>query len=175
MTSPGVGFSNFLCNLSTLAIFVLFMLFLELAHMIKAAVGVICSDDGNSYSRPHSGSRYLSLLDKRHPVVLFERRMSRLESVDCCAVCICEFEQGEEIRELRCKHAFHKDCLDRWLDRSCAAYPTCPLCRSLVLPEDTMMDDCRSLQEYFYGEDDFGFMFLSSYGGNLHRLWATYT
>ncbi|KAF8377256.1 hypothetical protein HHK36_030631 [Tetracentron sinense] len=41
--------------------------------------------------------------------------------------------QGEKIREVQyCKHIFHKDCLDKWLQHDSA---TCPLCRSTMLPE----------------------------------------
>ncbi|KAG6651252.1 hypothetical protein CIPAW_06G097500 [Carya illinoinensis] len=43
-----------------------------------------------------------------------------------CAVCLCKIEEGEEIRELRCDHIFHRVCLDRWLGYNRA---TCPLCR----------------------------------------------
>lgn len=52
-----------------------------------------------------------------------------------CAVCLSEFEEDEEIRKLKCKHIFHKDCLDRWLQH-CSA--TCPLCRNKVLPDDVV-------------------------------------
>ncbi|KAF8407895.1 hypothetical protein HHK36_007033 [Tetracentron sinense] len=43
-----------------------------------------------------------------------------------CAVCLCRIEEGEEIRELRCDHIFHRVCLDRWLGYG---HATCPLCR----------------------------------------------
>ncbi|XP_041014197.1 RING-H2 finger protein ATL14-like [Juglans microcarpa x Juglans regia] len=43
-----------------------------------------------------------------------------------CAVCLCKIEEGEEIRELRCDHIFHRICLDRWLGYNRV---TCPLCR----------------------------------------------
>ncbi|CAL9121204.1 unnamed protein product, partial [Musa textilis] len=46
-----------------------------------------------------------------------------------CAVCQCRFDVAELRRLLpRCKHAFHVDCVDRWL----AAHSTCPLCRCKV-------------------------------------------
>lgn len=52
-----------------------------------------------------------------------------LEDVDC-AVCLCKMgEGGKEIRVLRCDHAFHRDCLDRWLGFKNAI---CPLCRQSV-------------------------------------------
>jgi hypothetical protein len=48
-----------------------------------------------------------------------------------CAVCLCRIEEGEEIRELRCDHLFHRVCLDRWLGHKRV---TCPLCRRSLLP-----------------------------------------
>ncbi|CAN0877058.1 E3 ubiquitin-protein ligase RHA2B [Linum grandiflorum] len=44
-----------------------------------------------------------------------------------CVVCLCELSQGELVRELDCRHVFHKGCLDGWL-RRCNF--TCPICRS---------------------------------------------
>ncbi|CAI0456058.1 unnamed protein product [Linum tenue] len=44
-----------------------------------------------------------------------------------CAVCLSKVEQGDEIRELPCRHLFHKVCLDRWCQSRRQA--TCPLCR----------------------------------------------
>ncbi|XP_059644899.1 E3 ubiquitin-protein ligase RHA2A-like [Cornus florida] len=43
-----------------------------------------------------------------------------------CAVCLCEIEEGDEIRELKCAHLFHRVCLDRWVEYR---HITCPLCR----------------------------------------------
>jgi len=48
-----------------------------------------------------------------------------------CAVCLVEFEEGEELRKLPCGHKFHAPCVDRWLLRS----SKCPLCmREVALP-----------------------------------------
>ncbi|KAL5826155.1 hypothetical protein ACOSQ4_017952 [Xanthoceras sorbifolium] len=47
------------------------------------------------------------------------------EAVEC-AVCLNTIEEGEEIRELRCAHLFHSECLDRWVRYK---HVTCPLCR----------------------------------------------
>lgn len=53
---------------------------------------------------------------------------------ESCAVCLYEFEGGDEIRWLRnCKHIFHRTCLDRWMDHD---QKTCPLCRTQFVPED---------------------------------------
>ncbi|KAG9133529.1 hypothetical protein Leryth_019438 [Lithospermum erythrorhizon] len=47
-----------------------------------------------------------------------------------CSVCLCEIEEGDEVRELSCDHLFHRECLDKWI----IGYGniTCPLCRSYV-------------------------------------------
>ncbi|KAI8614482.1 hypothetical protein BC830DRAFT_382761 [Chytriomyces sp. MP71] len=73
-----------------------------------------------------------------------------------CAICFCDFEEGEVIRELACAHIFHKECIDPWLvvpdspaaedkaatsssnrsDPSPKAHRTCPLCvREAIKPE----------------------------------------
>lgn len=47
-----------------------------------------------------------------------------------CVFCLCDVEEGEEVRDLICRHLFHRGCLDRWLEFGQA---TCPLCRSAVV------------------------------------------
>ncbi|CAN0876672.1 E3 ubiquitin-protein ligase RHA2A [Linum grandiflorum] len=37
-------------------------------------------------------------------------------------------EEWDEIRELSCRHLFHRGCLDRW-SHYFTRRPTCPLCR----------------------------------------------
>lgn len=46
-----------------------------------------------------------------------------------CAICLCEFEEGEELRTLpECSHSFHVACIDMWL----YSHWSCPMCRSVV-------------------------------------------
>ena len=40
-----------------------------------------------------------------------------------------DFEDGEELRQLKCSHFFHSQCIDRWL----AGHDACPLCNSSVV------------------------------------------
>ncbi|XP_052194012.1 brassinosteroid-responsive RING protein 1-like [Diospyros lotus] len=66
------------------------------------------------------------------PVVKFEELGG--EPPESCAVCLYEFEAGEEIRWLRnCRHIFHRGCVDRWMDHD---QKTCPLCRAPFVPHD---------------------------------------
>ena len=54
---------------------------------------------------------------------------------DCCAVCLHEFENEDEIRRLtNCQHIFHRSCLDRWM----MGYNqmTCPLCRTPFISDE---------------------------------------
>ncbi|KAI5678741.1 hypothetical protein M9H77_09691 [Catharanthus roseus] len=46
-----------------------------------------------------------------------------------CSICLGNIEEGDEVRELRCRHPFHRVCLDRWLG---FGRMTCPLCRNNV-------------------------------------------
>ncbi|XAR52466.1 Ubiquitin--protein ligase [Bertholletia excelsa] len=50
-----------------------------------------------------------------------------------CVVCLNGLREGERVRRLACRHVFHKECFDGWLDH---LNFNCPLCRSpVVLPE----------------------------------------
>lgn len=47
---------------------------------------------------------------------------------ETCAVCLCEYQEGEELRMLPCFHKYHACCIDRWLDKK----SQCPMCRADV-------------------------------------------
>lgn len=48
-----------------------------------------------------------------------------------CAVCLEEMDEGQAARVLPgCRHAFHRSCVDAWLQ----VHPACPLCRAPLLP-----------------------------------------
>ncbi|GAB4838262.1 hypothetical protein Ancab_027791 [Ancistrocladus abbreviatus] len=69
------------------------------------------------------------------PVFRFGSLTGQKEGLEC-AVCLNRFEHSEVLRLLpKCKHAFHVECVDTWLD----AHSTCPLCRYRVDPEDVLL------------------------------------
>ncbi|KAF9121988.1 hypothetical protein BGW39_010123 [Mortierella sp. 14UC] len=41
-----------------------------------------------------------------------------------CSICLCEYEDLDELRHLPCNHYFHQECVDEWLKLK----RTCPLC-----------------------------------------------
>lgn len=61
-----------------------------------------------------------------------------------CAVCLCEFQARQQVRQLpQCHHVFHRDCIDSWVGRY---QRTCPLCRS-SLEIEPMAAQKRDLSE----------------------------
>ena len=42
-----------------------------------------------------------------------------------CSVCICDYEEGEVLRQLPCLHVFHQSCIDQWM----TGHSSCPNCR----------------------------------------------
>ncbi|KAL2492575.1 brassinosteroid-responsive RING-H2 [Abeliophyllum distichum] len=54
-----------------------------------------------------------------------------------CAVCLCMIDEGDEVRELRCNHIYHRVCLDRWVRHGLR---TCPLCRNNLKPPQLEAD-----------------------------------
>ncbi|KAG0325442.1 hypothetical protein BG000_001816 [Podila horticola] len=42
-----------------------------------------------------------------------------------CAICLCDYEDDEELRKMACVHYFHKECVDEWL----RLHKNCPLCK----------------------------------------------
>ncbi|KAF8406587.1 hypothetical protein HHK36_008675 [Tetracentron sinense] len=74
------------------------------------------------------------------PVLVYGDPLS-LPSASCssslgsenCAICLADITYGETVRVLpRCKHMFHKDCIDQWLLRS----SSCPVCRDCIIEQD---------------------------------------
>ncbi|KAI8901687.1 hypothetical protein BC833DRAFT_576274 [Globomyces pollinis-pini] len=46
-----------------------------------------------------------------------------------CTICLCEYEEGDRLRQLGCKHHFHKECIDEWLHLN----SKCPLCKCMSI------------------------------------------
>lgn len=58
------------------------------------------------------------------PRMRFSAKHSADSSNDCCAVCLCDYKEGDLLRKLPCEHRFHQCCADEWLRRN----KRCPLC-----------------------------------------------
>ena len=45
-----------------------------------------------------------------------------------CVICMDAFRKRQALRELPCKHRFHKGCIDKWLKRRAE----CPICKERI-------------------------------------------
>ncbi|GLT51709.1 hypothetical protein SLA2020_251010 [Shorea laevis] len=72
-----------------------------------------------------------------------------------CSVCLSKFEDVETLRLLpKCKHAFHVNCIDRWLE----THSSCPLCRHRISADDPTIfaysNSCRFLWSQSHRRED---------------------
>ncbi|OOQ83142.1 RING finger protein [Penicillium brasilianum] len=57
----------------------------------------------------------------------------QIQDGERCLICLSDYEVAEEVRELaKCKHVFHRDCIDQWLT---TGRNSCPLCRGQGVQE----------------------------------------
>uniref|UniRef100_A0A674HET7 RING-type domain-containing protein n=1 Tax=Taeniopygia guttata TaxID=59729 RepID=A0A674HET7_TAEGU len=54
-----------------------------------------------------------------------------------CAVCLEDFGLQEELGVLPCQHAFHRECLLKWLEVRCV----CPMCNEPRAPRGSLLDE----------------------------------
>ncbi|KZV14594.1 hypothetical protein F511_42175 [Dorcoceras hygrometricum] len=128
---------------------------------------------GSVIRRPINTAKFLKLVEERSPARRYSSGLE-VESSEC-AVCLSPYEEGEEIRRLKCKHTFHRSCLDTWLQQDAA---TCPLCRRTVLPEEVAVKHRRRYEEEeeeFYEGSGEGLAFLlhALHGNILSRFSQT--
>ena len=54
-----------------------------------------------------------------------------------CIFCQDKYADGDRVRILPCKHAFHADCVDEWLKTK----DSCPICKQCVVLEEDKADE----------------------------------
>jgi ribosomal protein S17 len=56
----------------------------------------------------------------------YQKSMSKEFDLDSDVICMCEFEEGEQITILPCKHLYHTECIEQnFKERN-----TCPICHA---------------------------------------------
>ncbi|KAJ5960481.1 uncharacterized protein N7479_007631 [Penicillium vulpinum] len=106
---------------------------------------IINRRDRQSFLRSRKDpSERLRKLDKVSPTCTLEKwwtttkgNLGLPEAVDgqfVCAVCLEQVDRTHEIRELRCLHVFHRECLEKWF---LGDHFNCPLCHRAYYVADT--------------------------------------
>ena len=84
----------------------------------------------------------------RHP---FKKSDNTLADVEAsCSVCLLDYEEGDRVvfsTRTVCPHAFHEDCIMKWLEKG---KKRCPICRDFFVPGGAM-DNKAMIQ---HAEDD---------------------
>ncbi|XWS33273.1 hypothetical protein CRYUN_Cryun22dG0067500 [Craigia yunnanensis] len=158
--------SQFFSHLYTMVVVFFTLFLLEVVILIRSIIGGVCGSE----KRLITTTQYLKFIEEKNPTICYSRRSSsRVDLSTECTVCLSELEEGEKVRKLKCKHTFHKDCLDRWLQQYWA---TCPLCRTKVLPDEIVANYHRLQNQVEYDGSDEEMIFLLSalHGNSLHRL-----
>ncbi|XP_014387352.1 PREDICTED: LOW QUALITY PROTEIN: zinc/RING finger protein 4, partial [Myotis brandtii] len=75
------------------------------------------------------------------------RTFTRLN--DVCAICLDEYQEGEQLKILPCSHTYHCKCIDPWFSQ--AAQRSCPVCKQSVA--STTEDSSDSTIDSFCDED----------------------
>lgn len=119
----------------------------QVSHLLSLLIDSVLF----SCRRPVLFEHNVSVSEIKLGVIRYERKIENADEAVECVLCLYEMEEDAEMRDLRCKHLFHKRCLDRWLVQQL----TCPLCR-----------DCLS---WFMGIENFLYIL-----GNTLRILILY-
>ncbi|KAK9059614.1 hypothetical protein SSX86_020318 [Deinandra increscens subsp. villosa] len=60
--------------------------------------------------------------------VIYETKNGQNESCETCVICRLDYEDGDNLILLSCKHSYHSDCITNWLQIN----KVCPVCSTEV-------------------------------------------
>ncbi|KAF9681931.1 hypothetical protein SADUNF_Sadunf05G0054500 [Salix dunnii] len=148
--------SEFFSHLHTMTIIFISFLLLEIVILTRSVI----ESTLKSHKSIISTTQYLRHVEEKNPAVSYSKKSMGQQE---CAVCLSQISEGESVRNLKCRHTFHKDCLDEWLQQCLA---TCPLCRAKVLPDEIVAkyDRMQSQIGYDGSDEEMIFMLSALYG-----------
>nr|CAG8475922.1 6290_t:CDS:2 [Entrophospora candida] len=93
------------------------------------------SDNANGIeNRPISLATELAEGSGIHGLAVIDETQVSSYSPTLCAICLEDFDDGDELRFLPCKHEYHAECIDPWLIEKSSL---CPLCKFDCAPDYT--------------------------------------
>ncbi|GMH12493.1 hypothetical protein Nepgr_014334 [Nepenthes gracilis] len=93
---------------------------------LEQLIQQLAENDPNRHGTPPASKKAVEGL----PNIKITEDLVKSDSIQC-AVCMNEFELGLEVKQMPCKHIFHRDCIMPWLE----LHNSCPICR-YELPTD---------------------------------------
>ncbi|XP_022763914.1 E3 ubiquitin-protein ligase RING1-like [Durio zibethinus] len=93
---------------------------------LEQLIQQLAENDPNRYGTPPASK---SAIDSLPSVKITKNHLN--SEFNQCAVCMDEFEEETEAKQMPCKHLYHKDCILPWLE----LHNSCPVCRH-ELPTD---------------------------------------
>ncbi|CAI9109716.1 OLC1v1009589C1 [Oldenlandia corymbosa var. corymbosa] len=102
----------------------------EVAVIVNPRTGSLTMIDGDLDGSPLSGKEGLVPASKESIDSLPAIEVGE-EGFDC-AICLSEFEIGEEAKQMPCKHKYHPGCIEKWL----GIQGSCPVCRFRMPKEE---------------------------------------
>ncbi|CAN8270292.1 unnamed protein product [Cochlearia groenlandica] len=111
---------------------------------LEQLIQQLAENDPNRYGTPPASKSAVDAL----PTVKVTDEMLKSD-MNQCAVCMDEFEEGVDVKQMPCKHVFHQDCLLPWLE----LHNSCPVCR-FELPTDDAEYENRSQGGQTSGDRD---------------------
>jgi len=105
-------------------------------------------------SKRAASGEYLTELEES---TMRYRKNANVNEDKYCAICVDEIGKSRSVMTQECKHYFHEDCFDSWMELS----STCPMCRSFLEP---------AIKEISLSQNEGGF-------GRIHDVnsWASTT
>ncbi|CAK9162483.1 unnamed protein product [Ilex paraguariensis] len=95
---------------------------------LEQLIQQLAENDPNRYGTPPASKSVIEGL----PNIKITQELLASDSSQC-AVCKDGFEIHEEVKQIPCRHIYHKDCITPWLE----LHNSCPVCRH-ELPTDDM-------------------------------------
>ena len=83
----------------------------------------------NNNNRIRVEKNNIEILNKTTKLLnIIELNINQNDIIKECSICIDDYKIGNIIRQLKCSHTFHQECIDKWFINN----NICPNCRLVI-------------------------------------------